>query len=234
MAEVLSFSDVYYSYPSQADRDVLSGITFSIKSGEKVALLGLNGSGKSTLLLQTNGLLMPTRGVVEVGGVAVSKKTLAEVRRKVGMVFQNSEDQLFSSSVYEDIAFGPQMMRLSKAEIESRVCDALQQINALYLVARQTTTLSGGERRMVAIASVLSMSPTMLVLDEPTSFLDLKATKALIKLLQKLPQSMLIATHNFALALEITDRSILLDKGRIIFDGPTETAVTRLRMIADE
>lgn len=233
MFDALRFSDLHYSYPSQNGVEALSGITFSIVQGEKVALLGLNGAGKTTLLLQTNGLLMPTSGVVEVDGVIVSKKTLSAVRRKVGLVFQNSDDQLFSPTVYEDVAFGPQMMRLSQQEVEHRVREALESVNASHLINRPIATLSGGERRMIAIATVLSMSPILLVFDEPTSYLDLKATNKLIKQLHALPQAMLIATHNLDLALEICDRAILLDKGRLIYEGPTRSVVDRLRLLAE-
>lgn len=234
MFDALRFSDLHYSYPSQNGVEALSGITFSVEQGEKIALLGLNGAGKTTLLLQTNGLLMPTSGEVEVDGVVVSKKSLSEVRRKVGLVFQNSDDQLFSPTVSEDVAFGPQMMRLPAQEIECRVSEALESVSASHLINRQISSLSGGERRMIAIATVLSMSPTLLVFDEPTSYLDLKATNKLIKQLQRLPQAMLIATHNLELALEICDRAILLDKGRLIYDGPTSCGVDRLRLLADD
>lgn len=164
MSEALRFSGVHYSYPSAGGEEALRGVTFSIDKGEKVALLGLNGAGKSTLLLQTNGLLSPASGRVDVDGVALTKKTVTLARQKVGMVFQNADDQLFSPTVYADVAFGPQMMKLPADEVDRRVREALEGIGASRLIDRQTTRLSGGERRMVAIATVLSMRPSILVL----------------------------------------------------------------------
>lgn len=232
MAEALKFSDLHYAYPAAEGEEALRGVSFSIGEGEKVALLGLNGAGKSTLLLQTNGLLLPTSGTVEVAGIPLTKKNLAEARRKVGMVFQNADDQLFSPTVYADVAFGPQMMKLPRQEVDRRVREALEAIGAIHLIDRPTTRLSGGERRMVAIATVLSMKPSILVLDEPTSYLDLRAKNALTRLLQQLPHAMLLATHNLDLARDICPRAILLDQGRVIFDGPTSEAISRLVDIA--
>lgn len=210
------------------------GPLFSIDKGEKVALLGLNGAGKSTLLLQTNGLLSPASGRVDVDGVALTKKTVTLARQKVGLVFQNADDQLFSPTVYADVAFGPQMMKLPADEVDRRVREALEGIGASRLIDRQATRLSGGERRMVAIATVLSMRPSILVLDEPTSYLDLRARNALCSLLRRLPQAMLLATHNLDLARDICSRSILLDRGCVVFDGPTDEAVDRLVSLAGE
>ncbi|MDE5979932.1 MAG: energy-coupling factor ABC transporter ATP-binding protein, partial [Muribaculaceae bacterium] len=217
-----------YSYPASEGEEALRGVTFSIGRGEKVALLGLNGAGKSTLLLQTNGLLSPTSGYVEVDGIQLTKKTVAEARRKVGMVFQNADDQLFSPTVYADVAVGPQMMKLPEEEVDRRVREALEAIGASHLIERPTTRLSGGERRMVAIATVLSMEPSILVLDEPTSYLDLRGRITLANLLRKLPHAMLLATHNLDLARDICPRSILLDHGSVVFDGPTADAIPRL------
>ncbi len=232
MSEALKFSHVCYSYPSAKGKEVLSDVSFSIGKGEKVALLGLNGAGKSTLLLHTNGLLVPTDGSVEVDGIALSKKTLGEARRRVGMVFQNADDQLFSPTVYADVAFGPRMMKLPDSEVDKSVRGALDAIGASHLIDRATATLSGGERRMVAVATVLSMRPSILVLDEPTSYLDIRARNGLTSLLEELPHAMLLATHNLGLAKKLCPRSILIDKGRIVFDGVTDEAVSLLEEIA--
>lgn len=232
MAEALKFSNVCYSYPSSERNEALHDVSFSVSDGEKVALLGLNGAGKSTLLLHTNGLLSPAKGVVEVDGMELGKKTLPVARRKVGMVFQNADDQLFSPTVYADVAFGPRMMKLSDEEVDSRVRNALDAIGAAHLIDRPTASLSGGERRMVAIATVLSMDPSVLVLDEPTSYLDIRAKNALTELLARLPHAMLLATHNLDLARRLCPRAILLDKGRVMFDGPTDEAVCLLESLA--
>lgn len=234
MPDALRFTDLRYSYPASSGVEALRGISFSIAQGEKVALLGLNGAGKSTLLLQTNGLLLASSGCVTVDGVEVTKKTLPEVRRKVGMVFQNADDQLFSPTVYADVAFGPQMMKLSAEEVDRRVREALETIGASHLINRPTTRLSGGERRMVAIATVLSMTPSILVLDEPTSYLDIKATARLTALLKELPHAMLVATHNLDFARAICHRAILLDQGRVSYDGPIDETVGRLEELVNE
>lgn len=226
--EALRFYQLRYAYPASGGSEALRGVSFSVASGEKVALLGLNGAGKSTLLLQTNGLLLPSSGSVAVDGVEVTKKTLAEVRRKVGMVFQNADDQLFSPTVYADVAFGPQMMRLPGEEVDRRVHMALETIGALHLIDRPTTRLSGGERRMVAIATVLSMRPSLLVLDEPTSYLDIRAAARLTALLKELPHAMLVATHDLGFARDVCRRAIILDKGQVAYDGPIDQAICRL------
>lgn len=234
MPEALKFTDVRYSYPASGGDEALRGVTFSVSPGEKVALLGLNGAGKSTLLLHTNGLLRPTSGYVEIDGVVLTKKTIDEARRKIGMVFQNADDQLFSPTVYADVAFGPQMMHLKAEEVDLRVREALAQIGASHLIDRPTTRLSGGERRMVAIATVLSMRPSLLVLDEPTSYLDLRARMKLTTLLCGLPHAMLLATHNLELAREVCSRAILLDNGRVVCDSPVDEAIGHLVELASE
>ena len=166
----IEFKDVSYRYIG--GKEALHNVSFRIGHGEKVALIGKNGAGKSTLLLQTNGLLMPTEGTVDIGGVPVTKKTLPLVRQTVGMVFQNPDDQLFMPTVEEDVAFGPMNMKLPQAEIEKRVAEALTTVGCADLAKRSPMQLSGGQKRRVAIATVLSMQPSILVLDEPTSNLD--------------------------------------------------------------
>lgn len=228
MSQALKFNDIRYSYPGTGGNEVLRGVCFTVGNGEKVALLGLNGAGKSTLLLHSNGLLLPDSGTVEIDGLALTKKTVDEARRKVGMVFQNADDQLFSPTVYDDVAFGPQMMNLSREEVDKRVNEALDAIGATKLIDRPTNRLSGGERRMVAVATVLSMRPSIMVLDEPTSYLDLRAEKALSEILAGLPHAMLLATHNLQLARQLCTRAILLSDGKVVFDGPTDEAIDRL------
>ena len=213
----IEFKDVDYSYPG--GKKALYGVSFRINHGEKVALLGVNGAGKSTLLLHTNGLLLPQRGEVNVGDVPVGKKTLPIVRQNVGMVFQNPDDQLFMSTVEEDVAFGPANMGLPDKEIRRRVSSALRAVGAEDLANRSPWQLSGGQKRRVAIATVLSMEPNILVLDEPTSNLDWSARRQLIGLLKGFDHTILVATHDLAMVNELCGRILVIDHGRIIADS---------------
>lgn len=219
----IRFTDVRYTYPN--GYEALSGISFLATHGEKVAVLGLNGAGKSTLLLHTNGLLFPTSGEVNVGDVPVTKSTLPIVRQSVGMVFQNPDDQLFMATVEEDVAFGPMNMKLPQAEVERRVAKALAMVGATELRKRPPFTLSGGQKRAVAIATVLAMEPSILVMDEPTSDLDRRARRDLIDLVKGFDHTCLIATHDLDMALEVCPRAILIRDGLIAADGPTEEIV---------
>ena len=216
----LRFTDVHYTYPN--GYEALKGVDFFISHGEKVALLGLNGAGKSTVLLHTNGLLLPTSGEVNVGGIPVTKKTLRTVRQSVGMVFQNADDQLFMSTVEEDVAFGPLNMGLEGIEVERRVAAALEMVGASDLRSRSPFRLSGGQKKRVAIATVLSMEPSVLVMDEPTAELDLEARRQVCDIVKAFHHTCLIATHVMALARELCDRAIVITDGRVTADGPVE------------
>lgn len=216
----IKFTDVKYKYSDGTE--ALKGVSFKVTHGERVALLGLNGCGKSTLLLHTNGLLLPSSGEVNVGDVPVTKDTLPEIRRAVGMVFQNPDDMLFMPTVYDDVAFGPRNMKLPETEVERRANAALEAVGMSEYKRKAPFQLSGGQRRCAAIASVLSMEPNILVLDEPTSNLDVRARRRLIDLLKSFHHTLLIATHDFDLAIELCPRSLLMDEGRIIADEPTE------------
>lgn len=216
----LRFTDVHYTYPN--GYEALKGVDFFISHGEKVALLGLNGAGKSTVLLHTNGLLLPTSGEVNVGGIPVTKKTLRTVRQSVGMVFQNADDQLFMSTVEEDVAFGPLNMGLEGKEVERRVAAALEMVGASDLRSRSPFRLSGGQKKRVAIATVLSMEPSVLVMDEPTAELDLEARRQVCDIVKAFHHTCLIATHDMALARELCDRAIVITDGRVTADGPVE------------
>lgn len=217
------FSDVHYSYPDGTE--ALKGVSFTITHGERVAILGLNGCGKSTLLLHTNGLLLPSEGEVNVGDVPVTKKTLPVVRRAVGMVFQNPDDMLFMPTVYDDVAFGPRNMKLPEKEVERRVRGALEAVGLSGCDDMAAYQLSGGKRRSAAIASVLSMEPNILVLDEPSSNLDLKARRNLIDLLKTFHHTIIVATHDIEMAQELCPRSLLMQDGRIISDAPTQEII---------
>lgn len=220
------FSDVHYSYPDGTE--ALRGVSFCVTHGERVALLGLNGCGKSTLLLHTNGLLLPTQGEVNIGDVPVTRKTLPAVRRTVGMVFQNPDDMLFMPTVYDDVAFGPRNMKLPETEVDRRVRDALSAVGLSGCDDKPAFRLSGGQRRSAAIASVLSMEPDILVLDEPTSNLDLRARRNLIDLLKTFSHTIILATHDLDMALELCPRTLLMRDGLIAADGPTPALTSQI------
>ncbi|MCH5214608.1 MAG: ABC transporter ATP-binding protein [Muribaculaceae bacterium] len=216
----IEFKNVSYRYPD--GKEALKDVSFRISHGEKVALIGKNGAGKSTLLLQTNGLLLPTEGSVDIGGIPVTKKTLKIVRQTVGMVFQNPDDQLFMPTVEEDVAFGPMNMKLPLEEVKKRVEQALKDVDCLDLAKRSPMNLSGGQRRRVAIATVLSMNPSILVLDEPTSNLDWKVRDAVAQLIEGFTHTCLIATHDIGIIKRLCRRAIVIDDGRLIADKPVD------------
>lgn len=205
-----------------APEPALRGVSFCIAPGERVALLGPNGAGKSTLLAHLNGILLADPPV-RVGGVPVDKAHLAEIRRKVGVVQQETDDQLFMPTVREDVAFGPMNAGLGRAEVERRVDDALGRVGATAFADRAHSALSGGERRRVSIATVLSMDVELLVLDEPTSNLDARGRRAVAAVLRELPLTQLLATHDLELVAAVCDRVLVLDDGRLVADGPTAT-----------
>lgn len=208
-----------FAYPDGTA--ALADVAFHIGHGESVAIVGANGAGKSTLLMHLNGFLMPMRGSVNIGGVPVARGTLPDIRKTVGMVFQDPDDQLFMPSVFEDVAFGPMNLGLPAEEIEARVDDALARVGASKLRERPPYRLSGGEKRAVAIATVLAMSASVLVLDEPTSNLDPRARRRLIELLDGFEHTKIIATHDLDMAVELCERTIVMSGGRITADGPT-------------
>jgi cobalt/nickel transport system ATP-binding protein len=203
----------------------LRGIDLRIAHGEAVAVVGANGAGKSTLLLHLCGALLPTAGEVRVGDAAVTRATLPQVRRTVGVVFQDPDDQLFLPTVREDVAFGPRNQGLSPAEVARRVADALRTVGASHLADRPPYRLSDGEKRAVAIATVLAMAPDVLVLDEPSSHLDPRGRRALIDLLRGFAHTRVIATHDLDLALDVCGRTVVLGGGRVLADGPTRTVL---------
>lgn len=215
----VDFKNVSYTYPN--GKRALQDVSFRIGHGEKVALLGRNGAGKSTLMLQTNGLLLPSEGEVNIGGIPVTKKTLPTVRQSVGMVFQNPDDQLFMPTVEEDVAFGPLNMKLPQEEVERRVNEALTAVGCLELQKRSPMQLSGGQKRRVAIATVLSMEPSIMVMDEPTSNLDWGARENVIAILENFMHTCIIATHDLGLIKRLCHRIIVLDDGKVIADGPS-------------
>lgn len=202
------------------DRQVLREVALRIPSGARVALLGPNGAGKSTLLLHLNGILQG-QGKIVVDGVPLGPTTLQQIRQKVGLVFQDPDDQLFCSSVREDVAYGPLYLGLSAGEIEERVRQALHAVGMESAAERSPHQLSGGEKKRVALATVLSMRPDILALDEPTNGLDPRARRSLIELLRSLTNTMLVATHDLAMVEELLDDALVMDEGRVVFQGKT-------------
>ncbi len=218
---VLHAHDLVFTYPD--GHQALRGVTMHVCRGEKVALVGPNGAGKSTLMLHLNGILLPQRGRVWVDGLEVIPENLGRIRARVGLVFQNPDDQLFSPTVFEDVAFGPLHMGLPEAEIRTRVEEALAAVGLAGFEPRIPHHLSSGEKKRVAIATVLAMRPSILVLDEPTAGLDPRTRRGLLRLLCELPVTMLIATHDMRLAAALCSRTLIIDEGRIVADGPTAT-----------
>ncbi len=215
----IEVTNLHYAYPDGTQ--ALNGVDFLIGHGESVAIVGPNGAGKSTLLAHIVGLHHPRSGRVVVGDTPVTSETLADVRRSVGMVFQDPDDQLFMPTVAEDVAFGPMNLNLPPDVIDGRVADALERVGASALADRPPYRLSGGEKRAVAIATVLAMSPSVLVLDEPSSNLDPRARRRLIELLRSFEHTKLIATHDLDLALDVCERTIVIHEGQVAADGPT-------------
>ena len=216
---IIEIKDLEYTYPDKTK--ALCGLSFKILHGESVAIVGANGAGKSTLLSHLIGILVPTKGTVRIGDYPLTKQTLAQIRRCVGMVFQNPDDQLFMPTVFEDVAFGPLNLGLPLEEVEKRVMSALQKVGATHLRERPPYKLSSGQKRSVAIASVLAMLPDILVMDEPTAGLDPQARRQLITLLKSFTHTKIITSHDLDLVLDLCERTIVLSDGMIIADGPT-------------
>ncbi len=215
----IEINNVHFAYPDGFA--AVNNMSFSIHHGESVAIIGGNGAGKSTLLMLIMGVLFSKSGVIRVNGIPVTKKTLPHVRRSAGMVFQNTDDQLFMNSVGEDVAFGPRNMQLDDSEVAERVSRALEITGISHLKNRTTYKLSEGEKRSAAIATVLSMHPDILVLDEPTSFLDPKSRRRLIDLLKGFDHTKIITSHDLELVRDVCSRVIVLDKGTVAADGET-------------
>ncbi len=216
---VLDVRGLAYAYPD--GHQALFGVDLHVHRGERVALLGPNGAGKTTLVLHLNGILSAGAGTVRVSGLPVEKAHLAEIRRRVGVVFQDPDDQLFSATVRHDVAFGPANLGLRGAELDRRVMNALEKVGMLDFVDRPPHHLSFGQRRRVAVATVLAMEPEILVLDEPSSNLDPTARRELADILRSLDVTVLMVTHDLPYALELCPRTVVLHDGVVAADGPT-------------
>jgi cobalt/nickel transport system ATP-binding protein len=230
MHHTIEVNDLRFKYPDGLP--ALRGVTLSIAPGEKVALVGPNGAGKSTLMLHLNGILQAEAGEVHVCGLPIRKDTLGKVRAAVGLVFQDPDDQLFSPTVFEDVAFGPLHMGLLEAEVRERVAEALAAVGMGDYVQRVSHHLSVGEKKRISIATVLSMNPEILVLDEPSAGLDPRARRGLIGLLRDLPQTMLVSTHDIRMVVELFPRTVVMDQGRIVADGPTPELLNDEELLA--
>ncbi len=215
----VDLKNLFYRYPDGTV--ALMDISIRIVPGESIALVGANGAGKSTLLRHLNGTAISESGTVEIGGLPVEKKNLNEIRKRVGMVFSNPDDQLFMPAVAEDVAFGPINLGWPLEDVKQRVSAALDSLGISPLADRHPFRLSAGEKRRAALAGVLVMDPDILVLDEPVSSLDPRSRRLLIDLLKGLDHTMLIATHDLDMAINLCERTIILNSGRIAADGPT-------------
>ena len=229
MTPAIELRDLRFRYADGTE--ALRGVTFSVAEGECVGLIGPNGAGKSTLLLHLNGLL-PERwdgpASVYVEGEPVSESRLPVIRRRVGLLFQDPNDQLFCPTVFEDVAFGPQQLGLSDAAIRERVTNVLAQVGLTGFERRAPHHLSGGEKRRVCLAGVLACDPGILVLDEPTSELDPRGRRELKQLLRQIPITKIIATHDLEMVVELCSRTIVIDHGEVIAQGPT------VQLLSDE
>ncbi len=219
MTSVIAIDNLSFSYPD--GQQALKDVSLNINKGDSVAIIGPNGAGKSTLVLHLNGILRSPNGAVKVFGRPVDAESLRWVRSRVGLVFQDPDDQLFSPTVFDDVAFGPINMNWREEEVKKAVTRALKWVGLTGYEKRSSHHLSLGEKKRAAIATVLSMSPELLILDEPTSNLDPGAKWALVKLLKDLPVTRLIISHDLEMVGALCERSIIFNKGRVIADGAT-------------
>jgi len=225
----LEVRDLHFSYPD--GHEAVKNMSFTIHHGEAVGIIGANGAGKSTLLMLLMGVLFPDCGEVLVADVRVTEKTLPVIRQRLGMVFQDTDDQLFMTTVYDDVAFGPRNYKLDEKEVESRVTKALELVGIPHLKDRAPFKLSGGEKRAAAIASVLSMEPDVLIMDEPTSALDPKSRRRLIGLLKSFEHTKIITSHDLDMVFETCKRIIVIKDGEIAADGMTEEILTNEELL---
>lgn len=216
---MIKFENVSFSYDK--DMPIIENLSFSIQNGESVGLIGANGAGKSTIMKILLGLL-PCEGRVSVDDLPVEKKNLPDIRKKLGFLLQNSDNQMFMPTVYEDMMFGPRNYGLSKEEAEQQVDRILNQLGLTELKHRYNHKISGGEKRMAAIATILAMQPETILMDEPSIALDPLNRRTIIRIINQLPQTKLIASHDLDMILDTCDRVILLNRGKIVADGKAE------------
>ncbi len=213
----LEARNLHFSYPD--GNEAIRDISFAIFHGESVGIIGANGAGKSTLLMLIMGILFPDSGEILVGDTHLTKKTLPMIRQRLGMVFQDPDDQLFMTTVRDDVAFGPRNYQLDEQDVDSRVTEALAQVGIPHLIDRAPFKLSGGEKRAAAIATVLSMKPDILIMDEPTSFLDPKSRRRVMELLKSFEHTKIITSHDLDMVFETCQRVIIIKDGLVAADG---------------
>lgn len=226
--KIIEIKNLSFTYPD--GHRGLAGVDLDISSGENVAVIGPNGAGKSTLLLHVNGILR-SNGSVKICGLKMDEKNLKDIRRKVGLIFQDPEDQLFSLNVFDDVAFGPINMGLSENEVKQNVSRALGWVGMVGYEQRSPHHLSIGEKKRIAIATVLSVNPEILVIDEPTSNLDPRSKWSLVRLLNQLPITKVIATHDLELVRTLCQRTVVMDEGKIVADGTTESILADVQLL---
>jgi len=226
---IIEFREVFFRYPDGTA--ALKGVSFRIIHGESVGIVGANGAGKSTLLQHLNGCLLPASGQVTIGDLNLTAATRGEIRRKVGSVFQNPDDQLFMPTVFDDVAFGPLNLGLDEAHVRERVESALSRVNGLALKNKPPHHLSAGEKSAVAIAAVMAMEPDILAMDEPAANLDPRSRRSLIGLLKTFRHSKLVASHDLDLILDVCERCIVIGEGRVVADGPSEDILSNRTLL---
>ena len=226
---MLEIKKLNYSYPD--GKKALKDINIKIYDNETIGIVGANGAGKSTLIKTMVGIFLTDQGEIIVDGEKVTKKTLNSIRKKVGVVFQNPDDQLFMNKVYDDIAFGPRNYKLTEEKVKEKVEKVMKELNIEKLKDRSPNNLSGGEKRKVAIATVLSMEPSIILFDEPTSFLDPKGKRILIETLKGINTTKIIATHDLDMVKDNCKRVIVLKEGQVVADGKPKEILNNIEFM---
>ncbi|AST06385.1 cobalt ABC transporter ATP-binding protein [Anoxybacillus flavithermus] len=221
---MIHVSNICYTYPD--GHKAIHDVSFSVQQGECIGIIGANGAGKSTLLKLLVGLYILKKGEIIIDNMPMSKQTLRHIRRIIGFTFQQADDQLFMPTVYDDVAFALRNDGMNEDEVKKRVTNSLKIVGAIHLVDRPPYRLSEGEKRLVTLATVLAMEPKILLMDEPTAALDPQARRTLIHLIQALPHTKIVTTHDLDFVLECCERTIVLANGTIVYDGPTEAVLT--------
>ncbi len=230
MDDVIYIKNLSFDYPDK--KEVLSNINLTVKAGENVALIGRNGAGKSTLLMSMVGILSGV-GEIEISGIKMKKENLGEIRRRVGFVFQNPDDQLFMPTIFDDISFGPLNFGFSKDETEKKVKDVLKIVGLEGYDFRKPHHLSLGEKKRAAIATILVLEPEVIIFDEPTLALDPGGCRKIIKFIKSIKSTKIVATHDLEMALELCNRVILMDNGKIVADGNTKEILADRKLMYD-
>ncbi|MDH3540334.1 MAG: energy-coupling factor ABC transporter ATP-binding protein [Acidimicrobiia bacterium] len=230
MTPSVAVADLTFSYPG--GHRALDGIDLTVQAGERVAVFGPNGAGKTTFVLHLNGIHRPERGTVSIEGIELDDNTVMEIRRRVGLVFQDPDDQLFMPTVRQDVAFGPANFGIKGDELDERVAEALDMVGMIDAIDRAPHHLSLGERRRVAIATVIASQPEILILDEPSSNLDPASRREVADILKGLDVTILLVTHDLPYALELCERAVIMNGGRLVADGGTAEILSDARLMA--